>query len=160
MGGQELEFIHDAFDSNYITPVGPQVNAFEREFAEVVGARHAARDIFDAYVHALRDLPGAAFMPEPEGCRSTRWLTCLTIDPVVAGTDRDAVIKALKNENIEFRPTWKPMHLQPLYQDCEVVGGAVFEYLFEQGICLPSGMGMSEADFGRVVRLVRGCWEG
>ena len=117
------------------------------------------RDIFDAYVRALGDLPGLTFMPEPEGCRSTRWLTCLTIDPAVAGTDRDAVIQALEADNIESRPTWKPMHLQPLYKDCEVVGGAVSEHLFEQGLCLPSGTGMSEVDFGRVVGVVRGCWE-
>lgn len=117
------------------------------------------RRLFENYVRALGDLPGVRFMPDIEGCRSTRWLTCLTIDPALAGTDRDAVIKALETENIESRPTWKPMHLQPLYKDCEVFGGAVSEHLFEQGICLPSGTGMSEADIERIVGVVRERWK-
>ena len=117
------------------------------------------RRLFENYVQAIGDLPGVRFMPDLEGCRSTRWLTCLTIDPALAGTDRNAVIKALDAENIESRPTWKPMHLQPLYKDCEVFGGAVSEHLFEQGICLPSGTGMSEADLERIVEVVRECWK-
>jgi dTDP-4-amino-4,6-dideoxygalactose transaminase len=116
------------------------------------------RKIFETYVQALHDLPGVAFMPEPDFCRSTRWLTCLTIDPEVAGIDRDAVISVLEANNIESRPTWKPMHLQPLYKDCEMVGGAVSERLFAQGICLPSGTSMSTEDLTRVIGLVRRCW--
>ena len=117
------------------------------------------REIFDFYYRSLKDLPGVTFMPEPNGCRSTRWLTCMTIDPAIAGTDRNEIIQALEAENIESRPTWKPMHLQPLYRDCEIVGGAVSEHLFDQGICLPSGTGMSEADIARVVGVVRGCFK-
>jgi pyridoxal phosphate-dependent aminotransferase EpsN len=119
----------------------------------------AKRRIFETYDQALGDLPGVRFMPEPDGCRSTRWLTCLTIDPVVAGTDRNSVIQALEAENIESRPTWKPMHLQPLYKDCEVVGGSVSDWLFTQGLCLPSGTGMSSEDLKRVIVAVRQCWK-
>ena len=97
-------------------------------------------------------------MPEPDFCRSTRWLTCLTIDPECSGTDRDRVIKVLEDNNIESRPTWKPMHQQPLYNRNEMIGGAVAKRLFEQGICLPSGTSMSDEDQDRVIRLVRTCW--
>lgn len=116
------------------------------------------RRIFTAYVQALGDLPGVAFMPEPDFCRSTRWLTCMTVDPTLAGIDRDAIIKALDADNIESRPTWKPMHLQPLYAKNEMIGGKVSERLFAQGICLPSGTAMSEEDMGRVIGIIRGCW--
>lgn len=322
MGGQELEFVHEAFASNYIAPVGPQVEAFEREFAEIVGAKYAAavssgtaalhlalryvgvgegdevvcssftfvatanaivyqgavpvfidsdetswnmdpgllakflekrsregslpkavvlvhlygqpadidaivvttsgggmlisdeealvkkvrfwatqardaavhyehsevgynnfrmsnvlagirrgqlrvlkervegkRRIFAAYVQALGDLPGLAFMPEPDFCRSTRWLTCLTVDPALAGTDRDAIIKVLDADSIESRPTWKPMHLQPLYAKNEMLGGEVSERLFAQGICLPSGTAMTDEDMARVIGHIRSCWQ-
>ncbi len=116
------------------------------------------RRLFARYVEALGDLPGLAFMPEPGFARSTRWLSCVTIDPGVAGTNRDAVIKALAADNVESRPTWKPMHLQPLFRDCETVGGAVAEGLFIRGLCLPSGTAMSDEEFARVVSLLRGCW--
>lgn len=117
------------------------------------------RRIFDCYKAALADLPGFEFMPEPDYCRSTRWLTCATIDPVSAGTNRDRVIEALETENIESRPAWKPMHMQPLYRHCEAIGGAVSERLFEQGICLPSGTAMTEEEMARIIRIVRGCWQ-
>jgi dTDP-4-amino-4,6-dideoxygalactose transaminase len=97
-------------------------------------------------------------MPEPSFCKSTRWLTCLTIDPDQAGTTRDAVILALEENNIESRPTWKPMHLQPFYKDCEIIGGNISEQLFKNGICLPSGTNMTEENFSRIVGIVRKCW--
>ena len=117
------------------------------------------RRLFERYMATLRDLPGVQLMPEPVCCRSTRWLTCMTVDPVDAGTNRDVIIRALDDENIESRPTWKPMHLQPLYHGCEAVGGAVSERLFKEGICLPSGTAMSSGDFIRIVEVVRGCWK-
>ena len=116
------------------------------------------RRIYVGYVRELGDLPGVAFMPEPGFCRSTRWLTCITVDPAQAGTSRDAIIAALDADNIESRPTWKPMHLQPLYKNNEAIGGAVSERLFAQGLCLPSGTAMSDDDLARVIGIVRGCW--
>ena len=62
---------------------------------------------------------------------------------------------ALEAENIESRSLWKPMHLQPIYSDCEIVGGSVAEDIFEKGLCLPSGTAMSEADLVRVVEVIR-----
>jgi len=117
------------------------------------------RSIFRRYREALEELPGVHFMPEPDFVRSSRWLTCLTIDPGESGINRDMVIGALEKNNIEARPTWKPMHLQPLYQGCEVIGGAVAEQLFRQGICLPSGTGMNKNDQERVIRIFSECWE-
>ncbi len=116
------------------------------------------RAMYRDYEERLGDLPGISFMPEPSWCKASRWLTCLTIDPLQAKSDRDRIIAALEKENIESRPTWKPMHLQPLFKECEVVGGKVSERLFRDGICLPSGTNMSEEDFDRIVNVIRSCW--
>ncbi len=113
------------------------------------------RQIFASYQAALGDLPGVEFSPELEGRRSTRWLTCLTVDPAVSCTSRDEVLAALEADNIEARPLWKPLHMQPLYRGTECIGGAVSEELFARGLCLPSGSNMTEADLQRVVRAVR-----
>ena len=116
------------------------------------------REIFELYRQSMADLPGITFMPEPDFARSTRWLTCLTVDPDQAGIDRDMVIEALEKNNIESRPTWKPMHLQPLYKSCENIGGSVAEQIFDCGLCLPSGTSMSEEDLQRIIAIVRRCW--
>jgi dTDP-4-amino-4,6-dideoxygalactose transaminase len=113
------------------------------------------REIFDHYRQALGDLPGVDFMPEaPWGC-SNRWLTVLTVDPDAAGFTREDLRLALEAENIEARPVWKPMHLQPVFRDCEIAGGGVSEELFDRGLCLPSGSAMTDADLDRVVEAVR-----
>ncbi len=115
------------------------------------------RRIFSHYHSALKDLPGVSFMPEPDFAHSSRWLTCLTVDQEQAGVDRDALIRILEKNNIESRPTWKPMHLQPLYRDCEVIGGEVAAKLFQQGICLPSGTAMSNNDLCLIVDIIKKC---
>ena len=104
-----------------------------------------------AYRDALGDIPGIEFMPEATGCRSTFWLTCLTIDPGVSGTDREAVRLHLETLDIESRPVWKPMHLQPVFERFEVYGGDVSARLFEQGLCLPSGSSLMDDDRARVI---------
>lgn len=116
------------------------------------------RKIFEQYYENLKDLPGIEFMPEPGFAFSTRWLSCLTIDPRKAGLTRDDIIRALDKENIESRPTWKPMHLQPLFRKYEVVGGHVSEELFKNGLCLPSGTSMTFKDQERVNKIIRNCW--
>ncbi|MCB2173635.1 aminotransferase class I/II-fold pyridoxal phosphate-dependent enzyme [bacterium] len=116
------------------------------------------REIFSTYQRILGDLPGLTFMPDPEWGRSTHWLSSMIIDPVTSGTDRDAIIAVLDQHNIEARPVWKPLHLQPLYRDCEVFGGDVSQALFENGICLPSGTAMGEDDLECICSLVRKCW--
>jgi len=116
------------------------------------------RRIFDQYRESLSDLPGVNFMPEPDFANSTRWLTCLTIDPEKAGIDRDVVIQKLEQNNIEARPTWKPMHLQPLFRGYDIVGGSVAENLFKYGLCLPSGTKMTESDLEYIITVVQACW--
>jgi dTDP-4-amino-4,6-dideoxygalactose transaminase len=111
-------------------------------------------EIFAAYQRHLADVPGVSFMPEPEWSSANRWLTVILIDPKEFGADTHAVREALERENIESRPVWKPMHLQPVFKDCRVRGGAVSEKLFAQGLCLPSGTAMSDEDVQRVVRAI------
>jgi dTDP-4-amino-4,6-dideoxygalactose transaminase len=120
----------------------------------------ARRRNFDHYVRALGELPGLEFMPEAPWGRHTRWLTTLTIDPVAFGADREQVRLALEADDIEARPLWKPMHLQPVFEGHEVVGGAVAEGLFARGLALPSGSAMSEHDLERVVGVVRAVHHG
>ena len=109
------------------------------------------RAIFHAYQHAFKDLPGIQFQAEPEGHYSNRWLTCLLIDPAQAGIDTNALRLHLDSLNIESRPLWKPMHLQPVFQHYSYVGGEVAEQLFNQGLCLPSGSSLTSADQERVI---------
>lgn len=115
------------------------------------------RAIFERYRSALT-LSGITFMPEPEGFRSTRWLTALTVDPQVVGITREDIRLSLAKHQIESRPLWKPMHLQPLYADALYHGAGVDETLFTQGLCLPSGSDMTDDQqdevIGRILELV------
>ncbi|MEI2580259.1 DegT/DnrJ/EryC1/StrS family aminotransferase [Scytonema sp. PRP1] len=111
----------------------------------------ARRRNFDIYQKALGKLPGIEFMPEVSFGQATRWLTCLTINPEAFGADREQVRLALAEQQIESRPVWKPLHLQPVFADCEYVGGAVSEDLFARGLCLPSGSNLTSEDLERVI---------
>ena len=115
------------------------------------------RKIFAYYENALGGVPGIEFMPETEYGRCTRWLTCLTINPDKFGADRETVRLALEAENIEARPVWKPMHMQPVFKGCECIGGEIAAELFKRGLCLPSGTGMTEDDLNRVISAVLSC---
>ncbi len=111
------------------------------------------REINAAYRKRLSGLPGITFLSEPDDrFRSNFWLTTLTVDPIAFGSDRESIRIALEAENIESRPVWKPMHLQPVYRamDAPIYGGAVCEHIFETGLCLPSGVGMTDSDIDRV----------
>jgi dTDP-4-amino-4,6-dideoxygalactose transaminase len=135
--------------SNVLAAIGRgQLTVLE----ERVAARRAN---FEAYAAALADLPGIAFMPEAPYGRCTRWLTCLTIDPERFGATREQVRLALEAENIESRPVWKPMHLQPVFAGARRCGGAVAEGIFARGLCLPSGSALTPADLARTVATVR-----
>ena len=114
------------------------------------------REIFMFYQDRLAALPGIRFMPEAPYGQSTRWLTCMTINPDEFGVDRETVRVALEEENIESRPVWKPLHLQPLFNGCEIHGGKVSEDLFKKGLCLPSGTEMTEEDLNRIVGIIIG----
>ena len=113
------------------------------------------QEIFETYRRLLGDLPGLSFMPEAPWGRASRWLTCITVAPEQFGAAREDIRLALEAEDIESRPLWKPMHLQPAFAGCEVVGGAVAEGLFARGLCLPSGTAMTEADIERVGSVIR-----
>ncbi|MBE7447186.1 MAG: aminotransferase class I/II-fold pyridoxal phosphate-dependent enzyme [Planctomycetia bacterium] len=115
------------------------------------------RWICDYYRKALADIPGIEFMPEASYGRATRWLTVILITPEDFGADREAVRQALERENIESRPVWKPMHMQPVFKGCSMRGGAVCEDLFKRGLCLPSGTAMTPGDIDRVIRVIKGC---
>lgn len=121
-----------------------------RVLAERVQARRAN---FDFYQKELGGLPGIQFMPEAVFGRSNRWLTCLTIDPSGCGSTREDMRLALESENIESRPVWKPLHMQPVFQEFPYYGSSVAEELFDKGLCLPSGSNLSKEDLRRVVKI-------
>ena len=108
------------------------------------------REIFDGYRKRLEDAKGISFMPEACGCRSNRWLTVVLIEPNEFGANTHEIREALEAENMEARPLWKPMHLQPVFAGCRMYGGEVSEELFRTGLCLPSGTAMSENELDQV----------
>ncbi|MEW5772191.1 MAG: DegT/DnrJ/EryC1/StrS family aminotransferase [Thermodesulfobacteriota bacterium] len=118
------------------------------------------REIFAAYQERLGDLEEICFMPEAAHGVSNRWLTCVTLgrDREQGFALREKLRLGLEAENIESRPVWKPMHLQPVFKDAAFAGSrdrAVSADLFWRGLCLPSGTGMSEADLDRVCATIR-----
>ena len=115
------------------------------------------RQLRDRYRDHLSDLPGISFLPESADVKGNAWLTCILVDPEAFGTGRETVRLALEAEDIESRPLWKPMHLQPYYASQPAFGGDVSARLFAHGLCLPSGSALSEADQDRVIAIVRGC---
>ena len=133
--------------SNLLAAVGRgQLRALEQRVA-------ARRLNFDDYQRRLRDLPAIRFMPEADYGRASRWLTCATLDPS-AGVTPEQLRLALETADIEARPLWKPMSLQPVFSGYPVYGGSVGRRLFETGICLPSGSNLSEHDRERIAHLV------
>jgi pyridoxal phosphate-dependent aminotransferase EpsN len=113
------------------------------------------RAIAFRYRDAFADLPGIELMPQAEFGLHTNWLSCFLMDEERFGASRDELIAALDRANIESRPLWKPMHLQPLYRTAECFGGAVAEDLFARGLCLPSSSSLGAGDQERVVSVVR-----
>ena len=109
---------------------------------------------FDAYSAAFKNLPGVVMQPEAPWGKSTRWLTCLTIDSKKAGVSREVVRLALEKAGIESRPLWKPMHLQPVFANAEYHGRGVGDKLFADGLCLPSGSGMTDSERNEVIDCV------
>jgi pyridoxal phosphate-dependent aminotransferase EpsN len=115
------------------------------------------REVFELYREGLKDIPGLSWMPEAPYGQSTRWLTVMEIDQDEFGSTPEEVRRELEARDIESRPVWKPLHLQPLFKSCRTVGGAVSERFFRRGLCLPSGSQMSKRDVERVVEVVRDC---
>jgi dTDP-4-amino-4,6-dideoxygalactose transaminase len=137
--------------SNLLAAVG-------RGQLRVLDQRIEARRANNAfYRHAFEGLPGVSFMAEAPYGRWNGWLTCLQVDPKAFGATREDIRRALEAKDIEARPVWKPMHLQPVFKECRARGGAVSEELFEKGLCLPSGSALTQEERERVVEVVRGC---
>lgn len=112
------------------------------------------RKVFQFYQKHLGSIPGLSFQPEAQGSFANRWLTCITLDKKHHKTPEDIRV-ALESENIESRPLWKPMHLQPVFKDALYYGNGVSEGLFSRGLCLPSGSNLNEEDLDRVVKIVK-----
>ncbi len=110
--------------------------------------RHAINGFYRA---ALVDVPGIQLMPVADYGEPNWWLTCILVDPGRFGADREQIRLALESVDIESRPTWKPLHLQPVFADVPTVGGEVCAHIFAHGLCLPTGSALSEEDVGRVV---------
>ena len=115
------------------------------------------REIHDLYVKLLAGVKGVKVMcqPEGEGFDSNYWLTCITVEPEEAGFTREDVRLALDADNIESRPLWKPMHLQPVFKDAPYYGNGTSERLFEIGLCLPSGPTLTDEDIVRVSLVIK-----
>jgi dTDP-4-amino-4,6-dideoxygalactose transaminase len=130
--------------------------AIGRGQLKVIDDRVAARrENFDYYLRALKDIPEISFMAEADYGRSNRWLTCILVDPTEFGATREDIRLALEAENIESRPVWKPMHMQPVFRACRKRGGEVAEDIFTKGLCLPSGSDLSVEDLDRIVSIIK-----
>jgi len=117
----------------------------------------AKRQHFESYAAAFSDLDGVDMMPLADTGAANYWLTCLTINANCARSNACAVIEKLEANAIESRPLWKPMHLQPVFAGKPFYGSGLAEKLFQRGLCLPSGSGLSSHDRNRVIEIVRSC---
>lgn len=148
-----IHYEHTEVGFNYrLSNVSAAIGVGQLEMIEDKVARRRA--IFERYVEAFGAQGGVGFMPEPAWSRCTRWLTCLTLDPARSGTDRTAVYETCDGAAIEARPLWKPMHMQPAFAGTRFIGPGLCERLFETGLCVPSGSGMSDAEQDRVIATI------
>ncbi|MDY4545863.1 MAG: DegT/DnrJ/EryC1/StrS family aminotransferase [Candidatus Choladocola sp.] len=117
------------------------------------------RHIFAYYQEHLGDLEGLSFMPLHENERANCWLSVIQLAPDCKVRPLDMIV-ALEKEDIETRPVWKPMHMQPVFADCDYIdNGKVGENLFENGVCLPSDTKMTDEDLKRICTIIRGLWK-
>lgn len=123
-----------------------------------LNAKIAARQRnWEYYRSALAGCPGISFMPIPDWSKPNYWLSCIVVDPAAAGCDRERIRLALEAQDIESRPLWKPMHLQPVFRGCPAYERGVSAGLFRDGLCLPSGSALTDVDLQRVVETLRAC---
>jgi pyridoxal phosphate-dependent aminotransferase EpsN len=143
-------------DMGYNYRMSNVLAAIGRGQLEVLDERvRQRRAVAFRYRDAFADLPGLTFMPQAPYGLCTNWLACFLVDRPAFGASRDDVLRALAARDIEARPLWKPMHLQPLYADAACFGGAVAADLFERGLCLPSSSSLSASEQGEVIDVVR-----
>ncbi|GEM02115.1 dTDP-4-amino-4,6-dideoxygalactose transaminase [Halolactibacillus halophilus] len=135
--------------SNVVAGIGRgQLKVLDQRVAE-------KKYIFEFYMRELGQLEGVKFMPINEWNEPNYWLSVMTLKGKVRPLD---VMEALEAENIESRPVWKPMHLQPFFAEYDYVGGDVSEMLFENGVCLPSDTKMTDEDLERICSIIKGLW--
>lgn len=113
------------------------------------------RNIYDEYAQRLSGIPGISIVQEPLGYFSNRWLTTILVSPEqTAGITREAIRLALEAQNIESRPLWKPMHLQPVFSNAPFYGDNTSAKLFDEGLCLPSGSNLKESEMERIFNVL------
>ncbi len=125
--------------------------------AQLRGLEHRIerrRAINARYRKALGGVAGISFMPVAPYGEPNWWLTCILVDPDAFGADREEIRLALEEVDVESRPTWKPLHLQPVFADVPTVGGDVCANIFDRGLCLPTGSALTTAQLDRVVETV------
>jgi len=116
----------------------------------------ARRKMHDFYVDIFKDIDGVEVFSEPTAdYYSNHWLSAIVIDEKIAGKNREDLRLAFLEDNIESRPLWKPMHLQPVFADAPYYGTGVAEKLFDDGLCLPSGSNLSDDDRARIAKVIR-----
>jgi dTDP-4-amino-4,6-dideoxygalactose transaminase len=113
------------------------------------------KGISAAYSEGLADLPGLSFMPRTAAGTSNYWLTCILIDPEAFGSDRERVRLALEEADIESRPVWKPLHLQPAFAGLDLIGAGHCGKIFDRGLCLPTGSALSSGDQDRIIAILK-----
>jgi pyridoxal phosphate-dependent aminotransferase EpsN len=149
-----VEYLHAEYGFNYrMSNVLAGIGRGQLRVLDGHVARRRA--IFDQYREAFADLTGVTPQPEAAWGRHTRWLSVFSIDPNEVPVTPEAVVRELERENIEARPVWRPMHMQPVFEGAQSVRGEVAERLFETGICLPSSSSLSGEDQRRVIESVR-----
>jgi dTDP-4-amino-4,6-dideoxygalactose transaminase len=123
-----------------------------------VAAKRAAHERYRAF---FSPYPGVSFLAEPDGAFSNRWLTTILVDPALTnGVTREALRVALAEDDIEARPFWKPLHCQPVFQECPYFGSRLSERLFGLGLCLPSGSSLTDDQFARISGRLAAALEG
>jgi len=143
---------YEHLDVGYNYRLSNLLAAFGRaQLADLERRVERRRAVFDRYAAALAHRPGIGFMPEAPTGRSNRWLTCMTLDATIAGCTPERLREHLETLDIEARPTWKPMHLQPVFAACPARLDGTAERLFASGICLPSGSSLTADDQDRVI---------
>ncbi|MCH4823819.1 aminotransferase class I/II-fold pyridoxal phosphate-dependent enzyme [Gramella lutea] len=126
---------------------------------EVLDKRvHARREMFEFYVNLFRSVDGVRIFEEPNSDYfSNHWLTVISVNEDVAGFSRETLRECLLGFNIESRPLWKPMHMQPVFDGCPFYGTGVSEKMFENGLCLPSGSNLTNEDRNRIKEAIQNC---
>jgi dTDP-4-amino-4,6-dideoxygalactose transaminase len=115
------------------------------------------RYIFDFYRRKFNSMEDIKMMPSNDFNYPNYWLSCITLNG--GRVNPLDIMEALENEDIESRPIWKPMHMQPFYKNCDFIGEGISEKIFESGVCLPSSTKMTDEDLQRVVRTIEGLWK-